>query len=193
MGNFSDIGDHHIKINDDEAKYQLEKFAMEISDHKRSLDTFVMESTNPAVNSAIIGLCYEAGNTTVILDEADSVFGKTVHSHIRDVVIRGRNQGVDLILSTLRPHRLNIDVRNQADVIYSFALTAKGTLKSVCDEFGNDEIFQEIKDLEGHEYIKLDVATGNIQKFGKVSHKAKKKTKKKAKKKVKYTKEKKSA
>ena len=117
------------------------------------------------INAAII-CAYYRGNVTIVMDECDNIFGSHPNNYIREIILRGRNQGIDLILSSLRPYKVNIDLRNQADIIYCFPVVSKEFLKSMVQEFGEPELFDVIYNLKNrHDYVRFDIETSNISVF----------------------------
>lgn len=112
---------------------------------------------------------YMKGNISIFMDEADSIFNNSMSDEIKDVVLRGRNQGIDLILTGLRPHKIGVDVRNQADYIYSFQIVNKKNMKTLVDEFGHPEILDIMRELdtEKHEYLKYQISDSSIIVFSK--------------------------
>ena len=124
-----------------------------------------LNSTDKNNIIATIGAAYQYGNTSIFMDEADHVFSRNMSKVLSESILRGRNQGIDFVFSTLRPHKLNVDVRNQADIVYSFSLNQKDAIQAVCDEFGNDKLEPIIKQLTGHDYMKYYVDTEEIVLF----------------------------
>lgn len=106
---------------------------------------------------------YYRGNVVICMDEADLVFKTRSNDYLNEIILRGRNQGIDFLLSSLRPNRLNIEIRNQADLIFCFGFKNKQTLISLVQQFGYDELFVIINQLQGHEYIKFDVAKSEFE------------------------------
>ena len=102
-------------------------------------------------------LAFAAGNYVVACDEADKLFGRDMPIPLQRIFLRARNQGIDFILATLRPHRIAVDVRNQADVIICFSLVNKTALDALANEFGNAELSERVKGLTGHQYARYDV------------------------------------
>lgn len=166
------------------------KTAIDINNYLRS--TAAIKSSVrllSSVENEIVGSilsAYTRGNVVVVMDEADSTFGTHVQPEITDVILRGRNQGIDFILASLRPHRIHIDARNQCDYVYCFRIVNQVMLKAITGEFGTDEILEAMENLKGHDYLKYDVNENTIEIYRekapkkRTSNKGKSKTKKTA-------------
>jgi len=124
-----------------------------------------LNTTNEAEIRAAICFAYGLGNVTIFYDEADSTFGSILDPDIRDVILRGRNQGIDLVLSALRPYKLGPDVRNQADIVYCFNVVNKEMTRSLVSEFGRPSMSAVIHalDYKGYEYLKIDLAANTTE------------------------------
>lgn len=118
------------------------------------------------IRAAIVA-AYLLGNVTVIYDEADTTFGNNLDPAIRDVILRGRNQGIDLILTALRPLKIGVDTRNQADQVYCFNVVNKGMVESIASEFGQREIIGMVGELDykNYEYLKIDIRENTTEIF----------------------------
>lgn len=120
-----------------------------------------------SVREIIIAIytAYSKGNISIFMDECDVIFGHKMNSSIREVILKGRNQGTDLFIATLRPHKLHPDVRAQADIIICFSIKNELDIKSISRDFGGFDLEKEIFSLEGHQYIKFHVSSGKFDKF----------------------------
>lgn len=120
----------------------------------------VLNSSDEGHIRAAIVAAYLTGNVTIVYDEADTTFGNVIDPAIRDVVLRGRNQGIDLILTALRPMKIGVDTRNQADQVYCFNVVNKLMVESVAKEFARDNSVVALVgelDYKNYEYLKIDI------------------------------------
>lgn len=124
---------------------------------------FVSNEKN-AINAAI-EMAYASGNYVIVCDESDLIFSNTMPTEIQTVLLRGRNRGIDFVLATLRPLKICVDARNNADTVICFALTSEDTLKTLCKEFGCDELHGKVSKLTKHDFIVFDVNNKKITKF----------------------------
>jgi hypothetical protein len=154
MNNFSDMSDRefrtHVEFID----------CLAFCEYRNK--TIRILSSEPTELIPIIFSAYKTGNFTIVFDEGDLLFGQHYDSYLREIVLRGRNQGIDLLIATLRPHKLSVDLRSQTDILVCFSLKNRRDLNAIRDEFSGDEILNIIENLQGHEYVRYDVNSGDF-------------------------------
>lgn len=93
-------------------------------------------------------------NTIVVIDEAQTISkAGYLPLALKNLVMVGRHRNLFYIVASRRPAEIARDFTSQVDKLYFFRLTEPNDLKYVANYYNPDEI----KNLTGHNYIKLDI------------------------------------
>ncbi|NVM23126.1 MAG: ATP-binding protein, partial [Desulfobacterales bacterium] len=113
--------------------------------------------------SLFFGHCLALQNYTLIIDEVDR-FARPRHyvtDNLREIVNRGRRQGIGLIANSRRPASTHMDLRSNADYVVTFHLHETRDVDYVSEWIGVDEVAPNpLKELRGHESILWSANTG---------------------------------
>ena len=120
-----------------------------------------MEHTDLTFNQIFLE-CLQFQNYTLIIDEVDH-FARPRHyisDNLREIVNRGRAQGIGLIVNSRRPASTHMDLRSNADYVVCFHLHEKRDREYVAEWIGCTE--EQIKGLREHESLLFNAQTTEI-------------------------------
>lgn len=106
--------------------------------------------------------CLHFSNYTLIIDEVDR-FARPrwyISDELREIVNRGRVQGIGLIVNSRRPAMTHMDLRSNADYVITFHLHEVRDLEYVAEWIGTSE--ERIKGLKDHESLLYSAQTGIV-------------------------------
>lgn len=106
--------------------------------------------------------CLHFQNYTLIIDEVDR-FARPRHyisDQLREIVNRGRVQGIGLIVNSRRPAMTHMDLRSNANYVVCFHLHETRDVEYVSEWIGTSE--ETIKALKGHESLLFSAETGQV-------------------------------
>lgn len=112
--------------------------------------------------SKFFAQCLHFSNYTLIIDEVDR-FASPRHyisDFLREIVNRGRAQGIGLIVNSRRPAMTHMDLRSNADYVVCFHLHETRDLEYVAEWIGITE--EQIKALKDHESLIYSAQTGKV-------------------------------
>lgn len=97
--------------------------------------------------------CLKYHNYTLVIDEIDR-FARPrwyISEHLREIINRGRRQGIGIICNSRRPASTHNDLRSNADYVITFQLHEQRDLEYVSDWIGVDE--SAIRQLREHQSL----------------------------------------
>lgn len=102
--------------------------------------------------------CLKIGNYCLIVDEIDEYANSYGYmcDEVREIIRRGRLQGIGLIANTRRPHLIHKDIRANADHVISFKMTEDDDLKYMSKWYGCSK--GEIRQLGKHHSLYLNAS-----------------------------------
>jgi len=106
--------------------------------------------------------CLTLTNYTLGIDEIDKFASPRwyIHESVKELINRGRAQGIGLICNTRRPHMMHNDIRSNADHIIVFKLHEKRDREYMSEWIGVDE--QQIKNLPFYHSFYYDVHKNSV-------------------------------
>lgn len=106
--------------------------------------------------------CLKISNYTLVIDEIDEYANSYGYmcDAVRELIRRGRLQGIGLIGNTRRPHIIHKDIRANADHVITFKMHELDDLKYMGKWLNRDE--NEIRNLEDHHSLYLDTHTFQV-------------------------------
>lgn len=106
--------------------------------------------------------CLQFHNYTLIVDEIDR-FARPrwyISDNLREIINRGRRQGIGVICNSRRPASTHNDLRSNADYVITFHLHEQRDIDYVAEWIGVEP--EQIKTLRGHNSLLFDADQGSI-------------------------------
>ena len=106
--------------------------------------------------------CLHFSNYTLIIDEVDRFARPRWYmcDQLREIVNRGRAQGIGLIVNSRRPASTHMDLRSNADYVVCFHLHETRDLEYVAEWIGTSQ--ETIKALKDHESLMYSAQTAQV-------------------------------
>lgn len=106
--------------------------------------------------------CLSLTNYTLGVDEIDKFARPRWYlcEEIREIINRGRAQGIGLICNTRRPHMIHNDIRSNSDHVICFKLHEERDLKYMSEWMGVDR--SVIKQLPKHKSLYYNVHASTV-------------------------------
>lgn len=107
-------------------------------DHIQQYPTFKVRTYDPDNFDDLCKIAYAAGNCTLVIEEAEGVMPASQQkppASFRDIIYRGRHEGVSVVLIAQRPSSVHISGRSQWNRIVTFRQTEPADvawIESVC-------------------------------------------------------------